>query len=244
MKKTLQFLFIFFFGMFFSQTVLSEYPEGQSAYKDDAEQMFAEMQDFFTRSGLKPCDDNEMYWVTLKIDETGKPILIKKKNDVISAEKNKCAYDLAIKSLGSLRNWQPATKNGKAVSAYFDFPFFPKHFFENYQVHYDITKKIVPPHYHGGISAFSQEVKKNLEAYIDWDTYTPHGKFIVSFVVEKDGNISNIDIEPKVPNSEMFFEDIKFSIKKVKGKWTVAKVFEKEIKYTFKWPLNFDAEGD
>ena len=34
------------------------------------------------------------------------------------------------------------------------------------------------------------------------------------------------------------------TVKKAKGKWTVAKVLEKEIKYTFKWPLNFDAEGD
>ena len=34
------------------------------------------------------------------------------------------------------------------------------------------------------------------------------------------------------------------TVKKVKGKWTVAKLLEKEIKYTFKLPLNFDAVRD
>lgn len=78
MKRITTILFILIFGIVFSQKILSKYPEGQFAYKDGSNQMFTEMQNFFVKSGLKPCEKNEMYWVTLKIDETGKPFLIKK----------------------------------------------------------------------------------------------------------------------------------------------------------------------
>lgn len=149
---------------------------------------------------------------------------------------------MAVKSLGSLKNWQSAEENGKKVNAYFDFPFFPKDFFENFKSDYDITKVFKSPELPGGVNAFRKEVHKNLEGYLDWDAYKPKGKFIVFFEIDTDGKISNIEIEPKVANSETFFEDIKFAIKKVKGKWMPAKINGTPVKYKFRMPLNFDLD--
>lgn len=242
MKNTITLFLILIFQSIFSQKILPQYPEGQSAYKGGSNQMFAEMQDYFLKSGVKPCAKDEIYLVTLKIDETGKPFLIKKKSDDVNIEKNKCAFDLVVKSLGTLKNWQSAEENGKRVTAYLDFPFLPNDFFENYKSDYDISNVYQSPELPGGMGAFRKEIYKNLTAYLDFDSYKPKGKFIVFFEVNTDGKISNIDIEPKIANSDQFFDDIKFVIKKVKGKFTPAKLKGVPIKSKFRLPLNFDLQ--
>ncbi len=52
----------------------------------------------------------------------------------------------------------------------------------------------------------------------------------------------NIDIEPKVKNSELLFEDIKFGLKRIKGKWEPAKIKGIPVKSKFRFPLNFDGD--
>ncbi|MGA9212718.1 hypothetical protein, partial [Kaistella sp.] len=183
MKKIVSLFLILIFESIFSQKILSKYPEGQDAYKGGSNQMFAEMQGFFSKSGAKPCEKNEIYFVTLKIDETGKPFLIKKKSDDLNIEKNKCAFDLVVQSLGSLKNWQSAEENGNKVTAYLDFPFLPNDFFGNYKSDYDISKVYQSSEIPGGMGAFRKEIYKNLEAYLDYDSYKPKGKFIVFFEV-------------------------------------------------------------
>ncbi len=80
---------------------------------------------------MSGCENKkEMYWVTLRIDENSKPALVRKKTDIEKAEKNKCAYNLIVKALGQLRNWQPAEINEKKKSnGLFRFSFFSFRFF-------------------------------------------------------------------------------------------------------------------
>jgi hypothetical protein len=70
----------------------------------------------------------------------------------------------------------------------------------------------------GGDSAFTQEFLKMIHAYIDLDKYAVHGQFVFVFDVGTDGKISQLDVLPKVKNSQMFIEDMQFAIKKVKKK--------------------------
>ena len=74
----------------------------------------------------------------------------------------------------------------------------------------------------GGDSAFSQEYLKMIHAYIDLGKYAVNGQFVFIFDVDKNGKISNLDVLPKVQNSEMFIEDMQFAIKRVKKKWKPA----------------------
>jgi len=239
MRKTALFLFALCFGSVFSQKTLSKYPEGQFPYKEGPVQMSADMQNYFLKSGAKPCDKNEMYFVTLKIDNIGKPSLVKKKSDDAIIEKNKCAFDLAIKSIGSLKNWHPAEENGEKAIAYFDFPFFPQDFFENYKPDYDLSKLYQYPDLPGGSHELRKEIHKKLEGYLDPTSYSANGKFIISFTIDTDGSISTVDIEPKIDNSEQFFEDIKFILKKIKVKWNPGKIKGQPIKSKFRMPFNF-----
>ena len=74
----------------------------------------------------------------------------------------------------------------------------------------------------GGDSAFADEFLKMIHAYIDLQKYAVNGKFVFVFDVDTDGKVGNLDVLPKVENSEMFIDDMKFAIKKVKKKWKPA----------------------
>ncbi|OYU83258.1 MAG: hypothetical protein CFE24_12075 [Flavobacterium sp. BFFFF2] len=229
------------FEVVFSQTTLTKYPEGQVAYQGGYNQLFTDMQHYFLKKGLTTCPDAEVYWVVLKIDETGKPFLIKRQSEEATIKKNNCAYELVLKCLGSLKNWQPAVVDGKNVAAYFQFPFIPKDFFDNFHPDYDITSLITQPEFPGGIEEFKKKVFKNFHGFIDWNTFNPRGTFTVFFEIDTDGKISNIEIEPKVANSELFFEDIKYAVKRVKERWTPAKLRETPTKFKYRWPIRFNS---
>ncbi|MEN4762144.1 energy transducer TonB [Chryseobacterium sp. C39-AII1] len=74
----------------------------------------------------------------------------------------------------------------------------------------------------GGDSAFANEFLKMVHAYIDLQKYAVNGRFVFVFDVNPDGKVSNLDVLPKVKDSEMFIDDMKFAIKKVKKKWKPA----------------------
>lgn len=243
MKKILFLALLISSIILYSQNTISSYPEGQNPYKSGNIELFKDINSWLIQNNEKPCEKNEIYWATLKIDETGKLFLIRNKSDQLNAEKNKCAYEMLVRVLGNLKNWQPAEINGKKVSSFFDFPFIPKDYFGNFKEDYDITKNANHSEFPGGINEFRKEVIKNLMAYLDYNSYRPRGKFVVLFNIDESGKIENIDIEPKVANSERFFDDIKFAIKRVKGKWEPAKINGTSVKSKFRFPINF-GNGD
>lgn len=243
MKKYILTLFFFLlvFKTLLAQKTYYDYPPGQTAYIGGNVQMFKEIQDFLIKNNLSECENKkEMYWVTLRIDENSKPALIRKKRDIEKAEQNKCAYNLAVKALGSLKNWQAAQIKGENVEAYFDFPFVPNNFFGNYKEGYDTNTMISRPSFSpNGIYSFREEILKNLYAYIDFASYQVKGKFIVFFIIDKDGSTKVLDIEPKVKNGEQLIEDIKFAFKKIKQKWEPAKINGEPVQFSIRMPINF-----
>lgn len=74
----------------------------------------------------------------------------------------------------------------------------------------------------GGDDAFAKEFLQMIHSYIDMGKYAVNGKFVFVFDVDKNGKVENLDVLPKVKNSEMFIDDMKFAIKKVKKKWKPA----------------------
>lgn len=74
----------------------------------------------------------------------------------------------------------------------------------------------------GGDAAFSKEFLRMIHGYIDLDQYAVNGQFTFLFDIGTDGKISNLNVLPKVKNSELFIDDMNFAIKKVKKKWQPA----------------------
>jgi len=74
----------------------------------------------------------------------------------------------------------------------------------------------------GGDAAFTQEFLKMIHSYIDLKKYAVNGQFVFVFDVNTNGKVENLDVLPKVKNSEMFIDDMQFTIKRVKKKWKPA----------------------
>lgn len=85
-----------------------------------------------------------------------------------------------------------------------------------------VTQNYQKAQFPGGDEGFIDEFLKMIHAYIDLRHYAVNGKFTFIFDVDEKGKISDLDVVPKVKNSEMFIDDMNFAIKKVKKKWQPA----------------------
>ncbi|MGD1320316.1 energy transducer TonB [Chryseobacterium sp. 2R14A] len=91
----------------------------------------------------------------------------------------------------------------------------------------------------GGDKAFTNEFLRMIHGYIDMSKYAVNGQFTFLFDISTEGKVENLNVLPKVKNSELFIEDMEFAIKKVKKKWKPAMqnglpvVSKKSIKINF-----------
>lgn len=94
----------------------------------------------------------------------------------------------------------------------------------------------------GGDGAFKKEFFKMVHAYIDLGQYAVNGQFTFIFNIDEKGKISNLNIVPKVKNSEMFIDDMQFSMKKVKTKWKPALKDNVPTKSNYILKINFTSD--
>lgn len=74
----------------------------------------------------------------------------------------------------------------------------------------------------GGEDAFRKEFLNMVHAYIDVALYAIQGEVTFLFNINPKGKIDKVDILPRFKNDEMFIDDMKYALKKVKGKWQPA----------------------
>ncbi|PWN58628.1 energy transducer TonB [Chryseobacterium viscerum] len=74
----------------------------------------------------------------------------------------------------------------------------------------------------GGEDAFRKEFLNMVHAYIDVALYAIQGEVTFLFNINSKGKIDKVDILPRFKNDETFIDDMKFALKKVKGKWQPA----------------------
>lgn len=91
----------------------------------------------------------------------------------------------------------------------------------------------------GGDEAFRKQFMNMLHAYVDAESYAINGTVTFVINIDKTGKMDRLDVLPKIKNSEMFIDDVKYALKKVKGKWKPAMKdgVAVESKYIFK--VNF-----
>ncbi len=101
----------------------------------------------------------------------------------------------------------------------------------------DGTKADVAADFKGGINAFREKVAQN------FDTSSVEQAGMVSatitFVVEKDGSISNIKINGS--NAE-FNREAERTVKSIKTKWTPAQLKGKAVRSSFRMPISMKIE--
>lgn len=106
----------------------------------------------------------------------------------------------------------------------------------------DYQNNFTKAEFPNGEEAFVKQLKKYTAAYLDRNSYSLNGTFYISFDVDKDGKMRNIIIEPKVPNAEMFFVDLKFSLLRIKTPWKAASCGGVPVSSRVKLRLNFTTD--
>jgi len=89
----------------------------------------------------------------------------------------------------------------------------------------------------GGINAFREKVSQNFDTESIDQTGMVSG--IITFVVERDGSISNIKINGQ--NSD-FNKEAERTVKSIKSKWTPAKLNGKTVRSSFRMPISMRIE--
>lgn len=101
----------------------------------------------------------------------------------------------------------------------------------------DGAKADVAADFKGGINAFRQKVAQGF----DTESIDQSGMVsgIITFVVEKDGSISNIKINGQ--NSD-FNKEAERTVKSIKQKWTPAQLNGKPVRSSFRMPISMRIE--
>ena len=96
------------------------------------------------------------------------------------------------------------------------------------------TKVDVQAGFNGGIDSFRSKVVQNFST-ADFEGTGELMKTTVTFIVEKDGTISNV----KATGSDRDFNaEAERTIRTIKGKWTPAKLNGEHVRSYFKFPIS------
>ena len=95
----------------------------------------------------------------------------------------------------------------------------------------------------GGDAAFSRELFRYISAYVDKEIYVINGPFFLHLNIGKDGKLTDLEVTPKVENSEMFLRDLKFAVKKIRKNWDPAKCNNMPVDSRLRIKLNFITES-
>lgn len=233
MKNT-YFILLLFSNSFYSQ-VLDEYPKGQTFYKDGIVNFYKETHEFLIKSNAKECDPKEIYVPRILVSAEGK-VKVVQDSDTLNISKNKCAYDLSMSVLKSLKNWSPAEVKGRKFGAITDFVFYPKDLMSNYKENYKASDHISNAEYFEGKKKFDKDFHNNFMAL--FQDYHINGNVNIEFYISGTGEIINARIYPQIDDKD-FNKDFFRALKRINKKWNPALYSGLPIKQRFAFPVRF-----
>ncbi|SHM13228.1 TonB family C-terminal domain-containing protein [Chryseobacterium polytrichastri] len=225
----------------FGQKVHSQYffyPKEQDSYEGGEKQFYKDFHQIIIDKNLKPCENKaEVYYLKVIVKEDGSVKYLKDDSNSEMALKNKCTYDLGLEVLKYMDKWKSAIIEGEKKPAVASFFIVPDdlfdHYKEGYIPQYDAASFESMP---DGISKFREEVVRRID--IDGFNWSNGFKLVVNFTVNTEGKIQDVTLEESSGVKE-FDNRVIDGIKRIKKKWSPAKVGGVPVNYRFKLPLNF-----
>lgn len=92
-----------------------------------------------------------------------------------------------------------------------------------------------------GATAFKERLTKYMYSYLNADYYTLSGDFTFTLTVDETGKVTKVESAPKVQNSELFFEDMKYIFRRMKLQWAPATCLDKPIKSELKIKISYSS---
>lgn len=93
----------------------------------------------------------------------------------------------------------------------------------------------------GGVSNYTEILREYMFNYLNSEFYVLNGNFTFTLTVNETGKIVKIDAGPKVDNSEIFFDDMKYIIRRIKNNWIPANCNGKPVASEIKIKMNFSS---
>jgi len=74
----------------------------------------------------------------------------------------------------------------------------------------------------GGVSVYKEMLRRFMYDYLNSDFYVLNGEFTFTLTIDENGIVKDIEGSPKIANSQYFYDDMKYIVKRIKKRWTPA----------------------
>lgn len=98
-----------------------------------------------------------------------------------------------------------------------------------------------PASFEGGAAAYKEILRKYMYTFLNSDFYTLTGDFTFTLTIDAMGKVIDIAGVPKVLNSEIFFDDMQYVVRRIKTNWTPAMCNGEPVKSEMKLKMNFSS---
>ena len=232
------FIFILFilYSNSFAQDIYEQYPAGQTDYIGGNVQFYKDYHQVLIDKKLQPCENKKEAFSFRIVVYPDKKIKYVKSEDSESLEKNKCAFELTKEVAKYLTGWNPAIVDGNKVAAVTSFWIIPHELFQELPQGYDPVNDMEMATYEGGINNFRKKVFQSID--LSRFTFTGTFRLEVTFVVETDGKISNVQLAQS-SGLKAFDDMVVKAISQIRNKWTPGNIHRIPVRYHFKLPLAF-----
>lgn len=95
--------------------------------------------------------------------------------------------------------------------------------------------------FEGGIPVYKEMLRKYMYDYLNTDFYVLNGDFTFTLTVDQNGKVTNIEGTPKVANSQVFFDDMKYVVRRIKKNWVPASCNGQPVTSQIKIKMNLSS---
>ncbi|MCW3160852.1 energy transducer TonB [Chryseobacterium oryctis] len=102
-------------------------------------------------------------------------------------------------------------------------------------------KDFKPAAFEGGAATYKEILRKYMYTYLNSDFYTIAGDFTFTLTIDETGKVVDVSGDPKVVNSEVFFDDMQYVVRRIKKNWVPATCNNQPVKSEMKLKMNFSS---
>lgn len=95
--------------------------------------------------------------------------------------------------------------------------------------------------YSDGISVYKNTLRKYMYNYLNSEFYVLNGDFTFTLTIDQTGKVIDVEGSPKVNNSQVFFEDMKYIVRRIKKNWIPASCNGQSVTSEVKIKMNFSS---
>lgn len=102
-------------------------------------------------------------------------------------------------------------------------------------------KDFKPAGFEGGVASYREVLRKYMFNYLNSDYYTLAGEFTFTLTIDAAGKVTDVEGSPKVLNSEVFFDDMQYVVRRIKKSWSPASCNGQPTASQIKIKMNFSS---